>query len=138
MTWTYDSGATALGRVRLMVGDTVSTDQLISDEEIGLYLSGGALAQPTETLSAAKVADVLAGIFSRRVDMSSGSSSVTMSQQVEHYRRLARELRRQAATETVPYVGGVSLAAKDAIEDDADRVVPAFTRAGGDPVEVTW
>lgn len=138
MTWTYTAGSTAKDRVRLLVGDTVSTDPLLQDEEIALYVPGGSLAEPTEMLAAARLAEIIAGKVARRVDMSSGSSSASLSQQVTHFRQLARDLRRQASRSAVPHVGGVGISAKDTVEADADRVAPAFSRETGDTVEATW
>lgn len=132
MTWLYASDFTlARDRVRLLIGDTDVTDPLVTDEEIAVYTTG-VLAQPNDYLAAASVCDVIAGKMARRVDMSTGSSSVSLSQQATAYERKARELRRRSATQTSPFVGGVSISGKNSREGDTDRTVAAFTRQMGD------
>lgn len=132
MTWTYASDFTAAkDRVRVLIGDTDITDPLITDEEIALYTTG-LMAQANDYLAAASVCDAIAAKMSRRADMSTGGSSVSLSQQTAAYERKARELRRRSATQTSPYVGGVSISVKDSRVADADRTVAAFTRDIGD------
>ena len=134
MTWLYASDfSLARDRVRLLVGDTDSTDPLVTDEEIAAYTTG-LMAQPNDYLAAASVCDAIAAKMSRRADMSVGSSSVSLSQQVTQYERKARELRRRSATQTSPFVGGVSISEKQTSEADTDRTQPAFTRQMGDTV----
>lgn len=123
MTWTYvPDFSLAKDRVRLLIGDTDSSDPLISDEEISVHTTG-VLAPANDYLAAAAVCDAIAGKFSRRADMSTGASSVSLSQQVTQYERKARELRRRSATRTAPYVGSAT-------------TEPAFTRQMGDEVLV--
>lgn len=133
MTWTYGpTFSLARDRVRLLIGDTDSSDQLVSDEEIALYVTGGQLAEVNDYLSAAAVCDAIAAKFSRRADMSAGGSSASLSQQATAYQRKARQLRRQSALGTSPFIGGISIADKDDREADSDRVAPAFSREMGD------
>lgn len=121
MTWSYISDfSLARDRVRLLIGDTDSTDPLVPDEEIAVYTTGP-YAQPNDYLAAASVCDALIAKLSRRADMSTGGSSVSLSQQVTQYERKARELRRRSATKVSPFVGSAT--------DE-----PAFTRAAGDEV----
>lgn len=132
MTWSYAADySLARDRVRLLIGDTDSTDPLITDEEIAVYTTG-AFAQSNDYLAAAAVCDAIVAKMSRRADMSTGNSSVSLSQQVAQYERKARELRRRSAVRTTPYVGGVSVSAKDTRAADADRTPAAFTREMGD------
>lgn len=133
MTWTFTDSATPSekDRVRILVGDTDTTDQLISDESINLYLTGGSFDQGNVRMAAAKVAETIAAKFARRVASSMGGTSVQLQQQVEHYERLAKRLRAQAGIAV--YAGGISRDDKDTYVDDDDNVVPAFTRRGDDP-----
>lgn len=128
MTWTYVAGESAKDRVRLLVGDTVSTDQLISDEELAAFLPGGAMGEPSELHAAAAVCEAIASRMARNVDLSGGGSSASMSQQTTAYRQRAQALRRQAAMKVVPFAGGTSIAGRDAEDANSDRVPPAFTR----------
>ena len=139
MTWTYGpTFSLARDRIRLLIGDTDSSDQLVSDEEIAVYVTGGQLAQSSDYLSAAMVCDAIAAKMSRRADMSAGGSSVSLSQQATAYQTKARHLRRQAALSTSPFIGGQSISDKDSREEDTDRVTPAFTREMGDETASDW
>lgn len=127
MTWTYLSTAptsSGLSHVRLLVGDTSSGDQLLSDEEIS-----GLLAQYTGVYyRAAAAAEAIASKFARYPDRKLGQLSISQSQRPEWYLRMAARLRSQALDSGIsPFAGGVSVASKDAYETDSDRVNPAFS-----------
>ena len=64
MSWSYDSSAlgTHLNWVRLMVGDTDTNVQLISDEEI----TGALALEPRREQAAALVADAIGATFAAR------------------------------------------------------------------------
>lgn len=95
MTWSFDDSlATAKDRIRVLVGDTDADDPLISDEGIAMYLSGGALAQASERLSAAEVATAIAAKYARRAtSISEGGASVNWGDLAKRYRDLAEQLR---------------------------------------------
>lgn len=102
MTWTYDGDPTGdrKDEVRLMVGDTDQTDPLVQDEEIAYYLTQ---FPPADTkpawLAAAHVCDAIVGKFARKMDRSLGGAlQQTASQQYDHYRQLAADLRALWAT----------------------------------------
>jgi hypothetical protein len=136
MTWTYDGTpgtATAAGRrdaVRMLVGDTDTTDQQSTDEEIAFALdqaSNGVYG------ASAIVARSLAGQYARRVDTTFGSVSSANSQRSKSYLDLATRYEREALTKDgsglgAPSAGGISISAMDSVEDDSDRVEPAFKR----------
>lgn len=63
---TLDLG-TEIGRIRVMIGDTDESDQMLTDAMIAVYATGGALAQASEYLSAAACADAIAAKLSQRV-----------------------------------------------------------------------
>lgn len=134
MTWTYGSDPTVqLDRVRILVGDTDENDQLISDEEIGLYLTGGYWAAASDHLAAASVAGAIAAKFARRADsLSAGGTSVNWGGLVDRYRTLATELAERGALEAglsaAPFGGGISISDVDARNADTDRVAPFFNR----------
>ena len=152
MTWTYNSsllGTTDadadLMAVRLRIGDTSTGDQQLSDEEIDYLLSayGGVIA------ASAEAADTLAAKFARQVDKKVGDLSVDAAQRAEAYRALSVRLRRtMAVTLGQPYAGGISIARKDEVAEDSDRVTPAFSRGmfddpgnpqpGGEPSTAQW
>lgn len=128
--WTYDLGLTkAKDQIRLLIGDTESTDPLLQDEEITFHANG----QSGLYRQAAACARAIAGTFSRRVDRSVGQLKLSSGQQAKAYHDLAQSLMRQAARQdAVPYAGGLSISDKEGVEDNTDRVKPAFTRETGD------
>lgn len=134
MTWTWGADTTVqLDRVRILVGDTDENDPLISDEEIGLYLTGGYWEQDSDYLAAARVATAIAAKFARRPDsLSAGGTSVSWSQLADRYRTLATELADLASTESgfsaAPFAGGISQSDVLAREADTDRMPNFFRR----------
>lgn len=125
--YTYDMSS-QLQRVRRLIGDTDSTDPLLYDQEIGLYLTGGEYEQTSDLLAAARCADDIAGKMTRRVSISAGGTSVSLDQQRTQFVALAKDLRRRAALSVSPFAGGISRDDKISREGDTDRTEPAFTR----------
>jgi len=136
MTWTFASTgdfSTSRDQVRIFVGDVDSTDPLLTDEEITYAVAQGGTVRG----AAALAADWIAALFSRRADKSVGDLSLSASQKSKQYAELAARLRREQVTLSLPYFGGISIAAKDTREADADRVLPAFTMTMLDDPEVS-
>ncbi|MBF0560722.1 MAG: hypothetical protein HQL37_01650 [Alphaproteobacteria bacterium] len=129
MTWTYDITQLATSpmmQVRFRIGDTLSTEPLVQDEEINL-----AMAQRGSLIGAAAVvAHAIAARFSRLSDTETGNARLSHSQKAAQYRRLAVDL--EALDESIggamPYAGGISRSDKRSREIDPDRVRPSFTR----------
>lgn len=125
MAWTYtSSGPTSdTEKVHFLVGDTDTTDQQITDEEIAYCLtrSGSNL-----TLAAAYACDAVAAKYARKVTKSAGDLSIAYSDLWQHYKDLAASLRRETSCAAVPVGGGISIARVEAVEEDTDRVEPAF------------
>ena len=127
MTWTYDGDPSANEKdeVRFLVGDTDSTDQLVSDEEIAYAIA----EESNALLAAAKVAKAIMAKFARLVDKSVGDLKLNFSQRMTHYKDLIDQLtERGTASAGIPYSGGISITDKDNREDDTDRVDPTFKR----------
>lgn len=128
MSWTYDTAlSTNKDKVRFMLGDTESGDALLSDEEISAQLT----SEGTVRAAAIACARALAARFARKAQQITDDigASVRYGDRAQAYRDLADELRRSGALLAVaPFAGGISVAAKQAQVDDADRVAPAFTR----------
>ena len=122
--WSYsgDPATSTKDEVRFLVVDTDSEDKQIDDCEIN-YL----LAKEGSPINAAICACIgLIAIYSRDFDGKFGDT--TSAKITENYRGLLAELRAKRAE--VPYVmfaGGLSRAAKLAVEENIDRVDPAFT-----------
>lgn len=131
MTWTYDgapgTGSTAAERdaVRFLVGDTDSSDPLVTDEEIGYALDTEGGINP----AAAVAARAIAAKFSRQADKEVGDLSIKLSQKAAAYTTLAKKLTAQSAIKlAVPFAGGISIASKKTFETNTDRVEPSFYR----------
>lgn len=127
MTWSYtinDLATSAKDQVRFLIGDTLSTDPQLQDEEINLAISrrtsiAGACAECCRSLAAK---------FARSVDMSAGSSKTSYSQLAKAYTIKTNEFEMQAASGGggLPYAGGISIADKLNQEANEDRVQPQF------------
>lgn len=127
MTWTYSSNPSAsdLDEVRFLVGDTDTTSQLVTNEEITY-----AVAEEGDNLSAAaRVAKAIAAKFARKVDRTVGDLRISYSQRQKHYMDLAAELKaRSDIGAAAPYAGGLSIAEKESVRENTDRVRPSFTK----------
>lgn len=122
MTWTYSTAVTLdRDKVRLYIGDTNTSSQLFSDEEIAAMVT----IQGSAILAAAALCDGLAAKFSRSVSFSVEGLSISNSEKSDNYRKLASILRARATSDPgqmgPAYVGGISTAAMDAIETNTDR-----------------
>jgi len=125
-SWTYSGNPAASDKdaARFLIGDTDGADQLLSDEEIEWLLGEstsvyGAAAKALETI-------VAQGRF---VDKSVGDLSLSASQRAEQAMALVKTYRAKAAkAAAVPYIGGVSVAEKQAQERNPDVPSPAFRR----------
>lgn len=124
MTFTYSTTTlnTDLGKIRLIIGDTNSNDQILQDEEIN-YAS-------TSTYSlreaAAVAAEFAAAKYARGADKTVGPLSISLSQKAEQMRALAATIRISSAAETLPFAGGISISRMDTVQEDTDRVETSF------------
>ncbi len=127
MTWSYGGDPTASDKdwVRWRVGDTLTADQLQSDEEITAAVS----EYGDKVLAAAGAADAISALYARRVDSKMGKLDLKWSQMSERYAALADDLRIEAGSAGVaPWSGAISIDAKQAEQEDTDRVKPSFAR----------
>ena len=127
MAWTYQPGQLATSpmmQVRLLIGDTLSSDQQMQDEEILYFIS----TRNSLYGAAAECCRTLASKFGRSVDLSAGQSKNMYSQMAKAYTRRAFEFEQQAAMagSATPYAGGISIADKSSQEQNQDRVTPQF------------
>jgi len=127
MTWTYNVGGLAtspLFQVRLMIGDTLTQDQQLQDEEIDQYITSvgttwGAAAACCRTLSAQ---------MSRLADQTSGQSGIKYSQRSKSYLEMALQYDAKAAAYAgAPYAGGISITDMATQDANTDRVEPVFS-----------
>jgi hypothetical protein len=132
MTWTYASNfSLSRDKVRWLVGDTDTNDQLVTDEEIAFALTEDSNVYTV----AASVCESIAMKVGARLTVNANGSKIDADEQYKHWMDRASSLREKAVSSGVAsFAGGLSIAGKDAVEDDTDRVAPSFTRslfAGG-------
>ena len=139
MTWTYDasllSETTSVGRrylIRLALGDTDTTDQVLQDEEIDAYLS---MASDTLRLATIYALRALIAKYSRQADLWIGHTRVQASQRARQYRELLAIVEATGPNTLVANIlfGGQSFAEKEDLDSDLDAVKPSF-RVGQDDI----
>lgn len=132
MTWTYSSTSitTDLAKVRLLVGLTDTSDQLMTDEEIQFYID----TEANIYSAAAKCANALASQFARQVDKEMGDLKLLASQKSRMFLKLSDVLTARGAMSGVPTSGGISIAERDALSSGADKIGPAVLRGIHDNV----
>ncbi len=125
MTWSYsgDPSASPQDEVRFLLGDTNSSNELISDEEIAYLLTkyGSALS------AAQQGARAISAKVSSQVDESTGEMSKSKGALAERYRLLAEELKSQIADGDIDmFAGGISIADIESRQEDTDRPSDQF------------
>jgi len=108
------------------VGDTDTTDQLVTDEEIAWALDENSNVY----FAAAIIAESISAKFARHADKDIGDLAIKYSQRSTAYAAIAARLRIRAAATGISavYAGGISVNDKATNEDDTDRVKPTFRR----------
>ena len=127
MSWSYsfDPASNHRDKVRFLIGDTDTADQQLQDEEIDAVLED---SSDDPYLAAINCAEGLSAKWSRKANKSVGDLSISYGSVAKSFSDLAQRLRRTASLQlAAPYAGGISIADKDSVEDDSDRVVPAFS-----------
>lgn len=131
MTWTYTLDPLNVPRdaVRLFVGDTDSTKQLLQDEEIAWFLNqrGGRPIQ-----AAILACEALATKYAGQVDVTLGKMSLSNSQRSAAYKGRAEELRTRLGGSAVRMlVGGTSYMQRCVARSNRDTIQPV-TEVGGE------
>lgn len=127
MSWTYgaDPANSTLDAARLLLGDTDSTDQQFTDSELNYFIS----LYPTSFAAAAMAARSAAAKYARLVDKSLGDLKIAYSQRHRQYLLLSESLDTQASMVAAsPFLGGASIADKESMYEDSDRVQSYFRR----------
>lgn len=113
-------------KVRHLIGDTDKTAPILTDEEVQFHIElYGNIFKSARSACIAIVAK-----FACQVDESVGRVKLNLSQRVDHFRKLAEDLKIQhSSTRNIsPYLGGQSKTTKENRELNDDRVQPFFTR----------
>jgi hypothetical protein len=128
-TWSYDptelvgtAPANKLNQVRRLIGDTLTNDQQIYDEEITFAITQRASVYG----AAADCCRYIAAQFSRKVDTVQGDLRTLYSTQAKAYSMRADELERSALAGATPYAGAMTNADKESQVEDCTRVSPQF------------
>lgn len=144
MSWSYSATdlntTTSSGRlnsVRLLVGDTDTTDQLVQNEEITFALSQ---AGNNIYYASSWICRVIAAKFSRMVDTQlDGALSAKYSDRSKQFQQLAIQIEAQGKKTSGKalgvFGGGISVSEVTLVNANPDRVQPAFTIGQFDNVE---
>jgi len=124
MAFNYSGDPTSSTRdeVRFLIGDTDTADGQLQDLEVDYLLT----KYTTAAKAALAACLALASKYARLCDKAVGDLRISYSQRQKHYLDLARELGRR--TPIRPWAGGLSASEKESVNDDTDRIVPAFQR----------
>ena len=137
MTWTYSppdgTGDTNRDKVRLLIGDTNTSDQLLSDEELCFLQTE--FGSATDIYSTALAAiDVIIAELARKPDSKSvGPLSLSYASRIanlERARKRIEVLSMKKGGAPTPYAGGISIADKEIDEND-DDVTQHHVQVGG-------
>jgi|TARA_R110001592_G_scaffold46262_3_gene147352 hypothetical protein len=136
MAWSYDptdlNTTTASGRlntVRLLVGDTDTTDQQVQNEEVTFSLTENG---NNVYYSGAWIARAIASKYSRKVNTElSGALKADYSDLVTHYNSLADNLEYQGKTSGASVgvlAGGITKSKVEAVRQNTNRIEGSFRR----------
>jgi hypothetical protein len=112
MSWTFDATlSTDRDKVRLLIGDTDTNNQQLTDEAIAYLLE----REPRVEFAAARACQVMEARYARYDSDQSG-------QIIARYRALAIELRKTGQMGvSQPYAGGISESDISSVNSDTDR-----------------
>lgn len=126
--WDYRQDFTRnIDIIRLLIGDTDSNDQLLSDSEITYFID----LHGTPNRSASEAARAVAAKFARNMSRSIGGLQADFAAKHRQYLALADSLMAKEETFPVsPFVSGYIKSEKQLRDDDTDRE-EIFGRKGG-------
>jgi hypothetical protein len=129
MSWHYDSQLSGnRDKVRFLIQDTDSTNELCQDEEIDFALTAGS----NDVFSAAAICcRALATQFIKKVGLRDPQTGIVYDteRKAEFYLSLAEEFEAKSGKSFVPkpFAGGISQSDKETRKSDGDRVDFVFT-----------
>jgi len=143
MAWTYGADPAGSNRdaVRLLIGDTDTTDQQLQDSEVDYFLGLFGVAGDDRVVPAAiRSCEALAAKYARQVDTTNQGLSVGASKRSEHYRKLADDLRDLETTVAEVFLGGNTYSEAKLMDENTDLIPPTFRRAQNDwnKVDARW
>jgi len=117
---------TSLDKVRLEIGDSDPSAQLLQDDEV-LYL----ISQEANLWGAsARCCEVISRNFLRKADVRIGRGGTTLTYSVaaKQYAEMATAFRKRANGMNAPWSGGRSVDDKSTLAQDPSLVQPLFTK----------
>lgn len=118
-------------KIRLMIGDTDSSDYLIDDDELDYITS----VESNVVHAAIDCCRIIIAKMARYVDSKRGRTWERASQITEHYKGIMVTLTQRATVSTNSlYAGGIRISDKDGYEADTDRVKPSFKKGMHDDI----
>ena len=125
-SYSGDPSKSAKDATRFLCGDTNTKDFLLNDEEILYFL---AQYNNTPLNAAIRCCETIAAKYARMSDETVGAVKILYSQKAKGYYALKEQLICRLCTEdATPYAGGISIADKQANQDNSDRVRPDFDK----------
>lgn len=136
MSWTYsgDPKSSKKDEVRFLIGDTDSSEQLATDEEIQYTLDTNGNDM---WVAGSYIADAIAFRFSRMADSEEiGPIKINYTKRVEFFTAKAKNLAAKVYqfAQISPYAGGIDVADVLATDNDTSLVSPNFTLGMNDIV----
>ena len=119
MTFTFTNNPSNSNRdlVRILINDTSTAGQNLSDEFITYALAAKPNVYLAASLCAGTIAGQNTGVATKK---QVGDLALWYDSKATDYRTLAKELRVQAGMKVTPFSGGISVDDKDNQRDDAD------------------
>jgi len=126
-TWSYEvSLPTDKDKVRLVIGDTDTDDQLLLDEEIQFFIDEHGSVQR----AASESCRAIAAMFARNMSRSIGGLQADFSAKYRQYLQLAESIdTNEQLTPVSPYASGYLKSQKQTQDDNEDRE-PIIGRKG--------
>lgn len=126
MTWSYTGNPanSPTDKVRFEIGDTVSTDPMLQDEEIQYCIDN----ESTYYGAVARACESIAMRFSREASTKVGALSLDLNSRAKQWSDRADKYRKRALASHAPYVGGLSRSEKADDESNPDRTGPYFRK----------
>jgi hypothetical protein len=130
MTWTYagDPSASTLAALRFLIGDTITGDQQLSDEEITFVST----SYTDNNLAAAELCEAIAAKYARQVDTTNGDLRLGAEKRFQHYTDLAQKYRKKGNKLALMWSGGRLISEKQTAAQNTTLVQPSFSRGMDD------
>jgi len=126
--WKYsgDPSANPKDAVRFIIGDTMESDPLLTDEEITYLLN---IYNGAPMNASIRGCEMIMAKFSRLADETAGQVKVSYSQKAKQYATMRDALTMRLAVEDmIPSAGGISVLGKIQNNANPDLVKPDFKK----------